>query len=99
MDVNKRLKLLCLLVCITAAGKCYAQQSDDLFSKFPSEAVFSLTESIGAYTRIVCEVPGMSNDTVWVESHVQPLCGRCRPIWRMKMYLSYLKIKMGKKLY
>lgn len=78
MNFTRRLKVLFLLVCIIAIGKCYAQQSSGLFAKFPSETVFNLTQSIGDFTQIICEVSGMTNDTIWVASNIQP------PMWKVQ---------------
>ena len=93
MNLIRKIKALCLLVCIPAVGMCHVQQNNDLFSMFPSKTVFSLTESIGDYTRIICEVPGMTNDTVWVVSRVQP------PMWKVQADMedeNILVISQGK---
>lgn len=59
-------------------GVCVAQQDNDYFSKLPANTVYSLLESVGGFTPIVCEVSGKTNDTIWAENFVQP------PMWKIQ---------------
>lgn len=78
MRYSRRLGVLCLLACLAITGVSQTLQNNDFFSKFPTETVFSISESVSAFTSIVCEVPGGNIDTIWVENLVQP------PMWKIQ---------------
>ena len=83
MDFTRSLKVfLGLLVCMANASICHAQQSNDWFSKFSPNAVFRLAGSVDNFTQIVCEEPGMANDTIWVDGEITS------PMWKIQAGLE-----------
>lgn len=72
------LKKLLLLSYFTITGVCYAQQDNNYFSKFPAKTVFSISETVGSFKQIVCEVPEGTNDTVWTNCLLTP------PMWKFQ---------------
>lgn len=78
MFIN-RLKVTSLLVYFTTVGVVsHAQQDNDFFSKFPANTVFNISEAIGDFKQIVCELPEGINDTVWVKRLLTP------PMWKVQ---------------
>lgn len=78
MKITNQMRLSCLLIYMIITGTCYAQENKDLFSNYPENTIFKISESIEEFTRIVCELPEGNNDTVWVKNSIIP------PMWKVQ---------------